>query len=586
MPGLNIVLATRSKSSKPDESDRKRTRNGSGKSSLVDIFRFMLGGDVPKNSVLGAPALQDDTFFLTFDLLGEEATVSRSPVAKSRLDVLSGFERWPVRPDIHPKTNAVTISRPNWNDLLGRAFFGLPPADEVEARSNLTHGACLSFFVRRSRDGAFDHWVLTYRAQSSLQQAVPLFHLLGLDPGVPLKFVRLAETRKAAAELKRAIAEGLVTETIGSQSHLRNELVKARRRVERTKSRLAGADVIEFYGEYEREAAQLDAEIRAISDANYVDEQAIEDLVRASQDEAAPAVPDIARLYEEASVVLPGVSLRRYEEVKAFHKAIVTNRKAHLSAELDAARRRVRERAELRDRLVARHQQILELISSGVSWGHYRKLERELIESESQVTELSRRLELAERFERTRVNLRAEKIDAERALRSDLSERRETVEDAISVFQELSAQIYDVPAEFDIAPTANGPVFAIKQPARMAEGINQMQIFTFDLMLSILSAKRGHWPGFLVHDSAIFDGVDPRQTGSALMLGHERTLALGGQYIVTMNSDHLAQTEQETGLDFSRFVLDPVLSDVEGGGLFGFSFEHDVDNLIPSDEAQ
>ena len=36
-------------------------------------------------------------------------------------------------------------------------------------------------------------------------------------------------------------------------------------------------------------------------------------------------------------------------------------------------------------------------------------------------------------------------------------------------------------------------------------------IFCFDLMLADLATRRGLSPGFLIHDSHLFDGVDERQ---------------------------------------------------------------------------
>jgi uncharacterized protein YydD (DUF2326 family) len=46
-----------------------------------------------------------------------------------------------------------------------------------------------------------------------------------------------------------------------------------------------------------------------------------------------------------------------------------------------------------------------------------------------------------------------------------------------------------------------------------------MQIFFFDLMLTEISLKSGPGPGFLIHDSHLFDGVDERQVAKALQLG-------------------------------------------------------------------
>ena len=584
-PGLNIVLATRSELPAKEAENTKRTRNGAGKSSLVDIIRFLTGGEIGRNSsVLDAPILREDTFFMKVDVGGVPITALRSPATKGRTEIQGDFSTWPVRPDVNAKTGQVSMTNRNWNDVLGQVWFGLPPESRIAPRSNLSHSACISFFVRRSRDGGFSHWVLTHRSQSAVRQASPLFHLLGLDPEVALKFVRLDDSKKAAAELKRAIDKGLLSKTVGTPGHLRNELVKARRRGERLENRIAGADIIEFYGEYEREAAQLDRQISDINDANYMDEQLLQDLSRATEEETIPALPDIRRLYEEARVVLPDISLKQYEEVHVFHRAVVANRKAHLESEIGSAHGRIAIRNKERERLARRHSEILGLLQSGVSILNYRKLDNELIQTQAEIADLSHRLALAEKFENLKMDVKAEKVDAERSLRDELRERRVVIETAISTFQEISGAIYETPAEFDVAPSATGPKFAIREPAILSDGISNMQIFTFDFMLSALSAKRGFWPGFLVHDSHIFDGVDGRQVGAALAFGPKKATELGGQYIVTMNSDDLEKAEKETGMKFSDFVLDPVLTDTPSGGLFGISFEHDNSSALLVEE--
>lgn len=87
-----------------------------------------------------------------------------------------------------------------------------------------------------------------------------------------------------------------------------------------------------------------------------------------------------------------------------------------------------------------------------------------------------------------------------------------------------------------------------------------------------LCAKRGIGPGFLIHDSHLFDGVDGRQVISALKVGAEMATELGFQYIVTMNEDD-AFKESVAGFSLQDHVLSTVLTDAkEDGGLFGFRF--------------
>ncbi len=578
--GLNIVVAERSHSVSPEQ-EQGRTRNGAGKSSLIDIFRFILGGDVQRyKTIVAAPILKDDTFFMTFDLGGRPITVGRSPAGRNRIRVEGDFRDWPVQPDINKKTGEVTVTVGVWTDILGRLLLGLPPQSQIPTGSYLTFNSCVAYFLRRSRDGAFAHWTVTHTSQSHNRVAVPLSFLFGLDTDIALQFLRADESAKAAAELRRAIKQGLLATAVGSSGQVRSLALKARRRLERLRNRLEGREVLDFYGSYEEEAAALDARIRELNDENYSDQQLVLDLTEATQTEASPGLPDLDRLYKEANVVLPGVSLNRYEEVRAFHDQVVANRRNHLLAEIKTANSRIKERADEREKLLIRHSTILELLSSGVSSAHYRKLERELIDAETEAKELEKRLELAERIERARVNVRSQRVEAERALLQDLSERRSLVDEAVGAFMDISSALYEKPATLELRSTPTGLRFMIERPDLPSEGVSQMQIFTFDLTLATLCARRGHWPGFLVHDSHIFDGVDGRQVGHALQVAHERMTKLGGQYIVTMNSDDLQKAKLESGIDFQEYIVDPVLNDTEGGGLFGFRFDYDMSDAI------
>ncbi|MNG13737.1 hypothetical protein D3C84_974340 [compost metagenome] len=105
-----------------------------------------------------------------------------------------------------------------------------------------------------------------------------------------------------------------------------------------------------------------------------------------------------------------------------------------------------------------------------------------------------------------------------------------------------------------------------------SKGINNMQIFCFDLMLMVLLSKRGIGPKFLIHDSHLFDGVDDRQVARAFYIGVKTAEELGFQYIVTLNSNDLPQTYPED-FDINHYILPTRLTDeTEEGGLFGFRF--------------
>ena len=106
----------------------------------------------------------------------------------------------------------------------------------------------------------------------------------------------------------------------------------------------------------------------------------------------------------------------------------------------------------------------------------------------------------------------------------------------------------------------------------LSKGIKNMQIFCFDMMLMQVCAERKIGPGFLVHDSHLFDGVDGRQMIHALKVGAEMADEFGFQYIVTMNDDD-ALKETTADFDIEQYMLPVALTDAtEDGGLFGIRF--------------
>ena len=139
--------------------------------------------------------------------------------------------------------------------------------------------------------------------------------------------------------------------------------------------------------------------------------------------------------------------------------------------------------------------------------------------------------------------------------------------------EELSSSLYERAGNLTIDITPGGPKFDVHIAGERSKGIINMQIFCFDLMLTEIGVRRGRWPGFLIHDSHLFDGVDERQVAKALQIGAQRAEANGFQYIVTMNSDSVPKDGFIEGFSLQNHVVPTKLTDeTETGGLFGFRF--------------
>jgi uncharacterized protein YydD (DUF2326 family) len=189
------------------------------------------------------------------------------------------------------------------------------------------------------------------------------------------------------------------------------------------------------------------------------------------------------------------------------------------------------------------------------------------------VRALEGRLNEARRLEKQAEETQQEIEDATRALRQDRRERSAVANHASRTFSEISERLYETPGELAISANEQGLRFVPTIPSAQSAGVMSMQIFCFDFTMASLCRSRGMGPGFLIHDSHLYEPVDGRQFARALRIGAEYAKEIGIQYIVTLNSDELVLAETEGTEDFRSFVLDPVLSDAPEGGLFGIRFD-------------
>lgn len=567
-PGLNILLAEKS----ADATDRQ-SRNGAGKTSFVELIHFLFGSNAKPDSIFRTEELVASTFEMQIDMGGHVISAARSGAKPSRIRIQGETSHWPIEPTLEAKTGDLILSNDHWKSDLGALMFGLPVAPDAQSRFGATFRSLFSYFARRQNSGGFVQPTQQSDQQQNWDQQVAVSYLLGLDSGISQEFQETRTQEKAMAELRKAAKQGNLGKFYGNAADFRTRLAIAETKARQLQQQLATFNVVPEYAAMEQEASEITRAISAVNDENLIDRELVLQLTSSLEDERPPAADNIAKLYSEAGVVLPGTVGRRFEEVSQFHEAIVRNRQAHLSAEIAAAEQRISARVSERTDLDRRRAQLMGILQSGGALDHYAKLQEEAGRAEANVEGLRQQLEIAERIESTKVQLEIERARLRQALQNDLHERSAVVNEAIVIFEGLSQALYEQAGNLTIGATQNGPTFEVKIDAQRSKGITNMQIFCFDLMLAELAARRGIGPGFLIHDSHLFDGVDERQVAKALQLGADHAARVGFQYIVTMNSDAVPEDGFREDFELQDFVNPTRLTDqIETGGLFGIRF--------------
>lgn len=560
--GLNILVADRTELSEQGDS-----RNSVGKTSFVKILRYLLGGDLP--SEFKAAELSTHVFSAVLSLPSEShpghdtVNVNRSVSPTTRLQV-SGWSA----------TETTDIHVDEWRGLLGRKVFHIP-----EGVNRPTVGQLWGQLIR----SYFGNPIKTHQSEPDWESGVKLGYMLGLSPEILGGVGDLDRLTKQGKAIRSAVKEGALKHLSLDEPAIRAQLATARRKRDRTTEDLQSFKVDEQYAEHQRQADNLSASIRKLNDEGLALQRRVRELRDAIQNEAVTSAENDAlaakleRVYSEIGLVLPESVGRRYDEVAAFHESVVSNRRAFLDQELEQVAARLEAIDGQRRDLDTQRSGIMQLLGETVALDTFLRAQRDLAEQEAEVADLERRLETASSVNTINDTIKLKTAELVSSVRTELNERDKSLDEAISLFGALGAEIYtDREASLLISPTSKG-ILSVKPKVSgdASEGVRNVETFMLDMVCAIGAIKAQRAPRLLVHDSHLFDAIDGRQVASCLNIGARLAEEHGFQYIVTLNSDFLQSVESQSdgAFDAEPYILGTRLTDeTEEGGLFGFRF--------------
>jgi len=561
-PGFNVILAERTQ-----ESTSKDSRNGLGKSTLLEIIHFCLGGSI-SGSELAAPSLNGWTFTLDLMLSGQEIHVSRNTQEHRNVAIRGNYDDWPIPPV--QTTDGAEMTIIQWNKVLGHLMFGLTVDEEHKFKP--TFRSLISYFVRRGRDAysnPFEH----HRRQNAWDGQINNAFLLGLAWEDASERQMLRERKGHLDAIRRAAKAGEIEGFLGSRGELQAERVRLHKGVESLSNQLREFRVHPQYVEIEQRASQITADIHDLNNANITDRRLIRFYETDIKIEDSPLTSnEISELYEEVGVLLPGIVKRRIDEANDFHRQIIHNRQDFLSSEKSRIQRVIDARTENIRQLSNERAKLMDILSTHGALAEYTKLQGQLSKELARISELDSRLANLKKIDEGQSEL---KIEQEVLLQRTLigyEEREVYWRAAIEQFNRNSQMLYSVPGSLLIDVTEKGFEFEVEIKRAKSQGISSMKIFCYDLMLAQLWSSRIPSPGFLVHDSTIFDGVDERQVATALQMAAAATEEANFQYICTLNSDQVPTNDFSDGFDLDPYVSLRLSDAQEDGGLLGIRF--------------
>lgn len=559
--GLNLILAE-----KDDKSTDGRTRNGAGKSSLVELINALLGSDLRKGNILKTPELIKNRFGLELELSGNAVSLERCGNSANKIFIKSMPENFI---SLTENDGEKYISNSEWVSILGKEMFNIN--DEMrQVKSGPSFRSLFSYYARSPK--GFDSPEKTFSQQSTCSVQVALTYLLKLNWKIARGFEDIRQKDKLIKALKQAANDGSLKDIIGSTSDLKTDILLKKTKVSKLRASITEFRVLPEYQSKEARVAAISKSLSSLSAVDTTEKEWLAHLERTIEDESEPDTHKVSKLFQEAEFELPELINKRFDEVAAFHDSIVRNRREHLKQEVEGINDRVSLRLKEKESLDNERSEIMRVLQSHGALDQYMLLQNTLSKLDAEVELLSKKLDATTNLEEKKGDLKIDRHKLQKKMKIDHSERNQAIDDAILAFADFSNQLYDESGKFTIDPTDNGPKFEFDIPGKKSTGKSKMQIFCFDMTLMKLWGEEANRPDVLVHDSAMFDGVDERQVAKALIIGSKMSKEYGFQYIVTLNSDDMPDMSLYPDFKLKDHRVELDITDSETGGLFGMRF--------------
>ena len=560
--GFNVLLADRTK-----ESSKRDSRNGLGKSTLIEIIHFCLGSKSSKGKGLFVEALQGWEFTLELEINGTDLSVTRRVDSPNAFFVAGETSHLPVQPKM--KQGELSYGLKEWTGLLGHLFYGLPT--ENEGKYQPSFRSLISYSIRQGKDAfstPFEH----HRKQVEWDKQVNNAFLLGLAWSDASELQLLKDRKKGLENLRKAAKTGVVKGFVGSLGELEARRVRLQRKADGDAESLANFKVHPQYEDIRVQANQLTEEIHGAANQNNADQRMLSLYERALTEENVPVPNAIEKLYAEAGVALPGVTMRRIEDVQAFHHDIIRNRRDFLAAEVLRLKRSMADRGKTIEEKTNVRAVGMAVLQTHGALEEYTLIQRRHLDA---LNELNSIVSSIDNLKSCETGLSQLKIDQEvlqQKARRDYDERRHIWEKAIELFNGYTERLYNVAGRLLIDVGATGFKFDVEIERSGSTGVGNMKVFCYDMTVASLWADKTPSPRLVVHDSAIFDGVDERQRALALELAAREAVTRNFQYICTLNSDEVPSAEFSAGFKLHDYVRATLTDADVSGSLLGIRF--------------
>lgn len=577
--GLNVILADITEVE--DVKNDKKSRNGAGKTTLIEIIDFCLAGN---QKTLNSKVLENWRYSIDLILNNKTYTVYRSIYNSNKIYFSDGdYSFWKIKPhkikqeEEQDSNLKYVLKEDEWKSVLGNLIFHID--DESEIPYSPTYRSIISYFIRY-KDAAFIDPFKTFSSQPAWQVQVYNAFLLNLNWEYAALLQNLKDTKDSILALKKATKKGYLENFVGTIGELEAEKVALENKVKQFDEQLANFHVHPQYEIIQKEANNLTKKIHSISNTITIQKSLLEKYQNDMIEEKETNINAIEKVYKEAGLIFPSNLTKSLKEIIQFHKTVIKNRKEYLKDEINRLEASIKNKENTIALMSEKRADNMQILKTHNAMDEYNQLQSRNTILKSQLHAIESHIANIRRIENGLNDNKIKMLDLLQEAQQDLEERTVQKTLAMQTFAEIAEHLYadilqNEKIGLSIDFNENGYKFNAFIGKDNSSGRSSMKVFDYDMtIMKIKNQLNNNLPGFLIHDSDIYDPVDERQIARALHYADMLTTKMDTQYICAINSDRINMEYFDVKFKekFYKECVRLVLKDTNDGGLLGFKF--------------
>jgi len=563
--GLNVIVGEKS-----EKSDKKGTRNGVGKTTLLRVIDFCLGS---RGSGLPTEHLKGWNFTLEMDLFDEKIKVTRYIDNKNEIIIQGNIAKFPVNPK-NIEDNTYFIYRLNdWKAILKKGLFNFEKNEKI--KYNPKFRSLMHYFYRDGPESYTDPFKKFVR-EPPVQWQIANAFLLNLKWEDASEAQEIKDEAKLIRELKKLYSKHILKDLNGktflrSKGSLETEKIKLEEQVNKINSQLSEFKVNDQYKDIERNANKLSKDISKLSNEKFMLTEKLEQYKKSIKEESNIDSFNLEDVYNEINYHLGDSITKTLNDAQIFHGKIIRNRKKFLEAEIISIENQILEIENKIKENNSNLSRVMSILNSSIALDRYKLIIDENESDKKKLDEIKSKLNEMNSINKRANDLKIRKSEFEKIIERDYEESEPERKKAVHIFDKCALTLYGESGSLIIDADEKGYSFDIKIPKSGSDGVDKMKIFCYDLTLLEIHSKMNNI-NFLIHDNNIFYGVDERQVANGLQYINEKSRENNFQYICTLNSDKIPYNEFPTNFNMEDYIVRKLKDSDASETTLGFYF--------------